>query len=312
LSAVGLAAMVAYAPQLRSQETPQYAVGSTPLEGIIRIHGSETMKPLLEAWSVEFMRLHPAVRFELRPEGSLLAVASFAEKVPAIGALSRKLSDRELQEMSALGVDNIISIPVARDQIAVIVNPNNPITSLTLPQLKQIFQRTTPEGPRWSQVGSGLGARDDAIVLVGPNELSGTRAAFANQVLGSAESLSDQIQSCDNHSSIIERVLGDANAIGFLSLTWLDDSANVLAIAESETAPALLPSTDLDQQANYALERELYLLIRGSGELKPSLAEIKFIEFVLSQQGATVVKRVRFLPLSVDRLLEARQQLLTL
>lgn len=307
-----MAAMAVHAPSTRGQGLPEYEVGSEPLAGTIQIHGSETMKPLLEAWSVEFMRLHPDVRFELRPEGSLLAVASFAEKVPAIGALSRNLSDRERQELSALGVENLISIPVARDQIAVIVNPNNPIAALTLPQLKQIFQRTASEGLRWSQVASGVGASDEAITLVGPNEFSGTRAAFANRVLGGDESLSDRLQSCDNHSLIIDRVLEDANAIGFLSMTWLDDSANVLAIAESEAAPALLPSPDLDQPGNYALERELYLLTRGSGEQKPSLAEIKFIEFVLSQQGATVVKRVRFLPLSADRLTEARQQLQSL
>lgn len=316
LAAVCLAAMTAIAPTAPGQELPDYEAGSEPLAGTIRIHGSETMKPLLEAWSVEFMRLHPDVRFELRPEGSLLAVASFAEKVPAIGALSRKLSDRETEELSALGVENLIPIPVARDQIAVIVNPNNPITSLTLAQLKQIFQQATAEGLRWSQVGSDSGARDEAIVLVGPNELSGTRAAFANQVLGSAESLSDRIQSCDSHASIIERVLADANAIGFLSMTWLDDSANVVAIAESDSTPALLPSVegsqDTDPKVKYALERELYLLIRGSGELKPSLSERKFIEFVLSEQGATAVKRVRFLPLPADRLHEARRQLLSL
>jgi phosphate transport system substrate-binding protein len=313
LSAVYLAGMMASAPSARGQELADSQVDSKPLAGTIRIHGSETMRPLLEAWSVDFMRLHPGVQFELRSEGSLLAVASFAEKIPAIGALSSKLSDRDATELSAVGVDKVIHIPVARDQIAVIVNPNNPITSLTLPQLKQIFQESTAGATRWKQLNSNSSSKDEPIVLVGPHELSGTRAAFANQVVGSDGSLSERLLSCDNHAAIMERVLADANAIGFLSTTWLDDSASILAIAESDSSPALLPSMEAgpsaDPKAKYALERELYLLIRGSGEMKPSLTERKFIEFVLSKQGSTATKRVRFLPLSDDRLQEARGQL---
>lgn len=309
LFAICCATMTANVPAALAQSSPD----SKPLSGTIRIHGSETMKPLLEAWSVDFMRLHPGVQFELRSEGSLLAVASFAEKIPAIGALSRKLSDQEKAELSTLGVDNIIHIPVARDQIAVIVNPNNPISSLSLPKLKQIFHSKTAEATRWNQVVSDSSLKDEPIVLVGPNELSGTREAFANRVLGNSEPLSERLVSCDNHALIMERVLGDVNAIGFLSATWLDDSANILAIAESESSPALLPSNESTQSADpkvkYALERELFLVIRGSGEMKPSLAERKFIEFALSEQGATAVKRVRFLPLPDDRLQEARQQL---
>lgn len=316
LSAVSLAAMMANLPTARGQGLPDSEVDSKPLTGTIRIHGSGTMRPLLEAWSVDFMRLHPGVKFELRSEGSLLAVASFAEKIPAIGAVSRKLSDQEATELSALGVDNVIHIPVARDQIAVIVNPNNPISSLTLQQLKQIFQKSTAEATRWNHLGSDSSSKDEPIVLVGPHELSGTRAAFANRVIGSVELLSERLLSCDNHAAIMERVLGDANAIGFLSMTWLDDSASILAIAESDSSPALLPSTDAgqpaDPQEKYAFERELFLVIRGSGELKPSLADRKFIEFVLSEQGSTAAKRVRFLPLSDDRLQEARGQLKSL
>jgi phosphate transport system substrate-binding protein len=295
---------------LFGRDSDQQAPPTKVLDGTIRIHGSGTMKPLLEAWSIEFMRLHPGVKFELRPEGSLLAVASLAEKIPAIGAMSRRLSDDEKTDLAAIGINEVLQIPVARDRIAIIAHPTNPIPSLTLAQLKKIFEQPRGDDRKWSQVGLSIKSQDDAIVLVGPNELSGTREAFASHVLGSIDLLAESIVSCDNQPAVVERVAEDPNAIGFVSLIWLSDSANVLAIANDDSSPALLPTIDLDsdQDAVYAMERELYLLIAKTDASRPSVAERAFIDYVLSDQGMTIVRRTRFLPLSDKRMRESSEQ----
>lgn len=295
---------------LFGQNPDQQAPPTKVLDGTIRIHGSGTMKPLLEAWSIEFTRIHPGVKFELRPEGSLLAVASLAEKIPAIGAMSRRLSDDEKTDLAAIGINEVLQIPVARDRIAIVAHPTNPIPSLTLAQLKRIFEQPNGDDRRWSELGLSIKSQNDAIVLVGPNELSGTREAFASHVLGSIDLLAESIVSCDNQPAVVERVAEDPNAIGFVSLIWLSDSANVLAIANDESSPALLPTIDLDSDQNtaYSLERELYLLIAKNDSRQPSAAERAFIDYVLSDQGVNIVRRTRFLPLADRQLREAIEQ----
>lgn len=286
-------------------------VATEALSGTIQIHGSETMKPLLEAWSVDFMRLHPDVKFEIRPEGSLLAVASLAEKSSAIGAISRPLSDKERAALAEVGVKNILQVPVARDQIAIIAHPTNPIATLNLAQLKQIFGQSTGEPLRWNQLGIATQTSDQPIVLVGPNQLSGTRQAFGSQILGAADALSEAIESFDTQPEVLQRVSEEPQAIGFLSLTWLNNTSNILAIAQSDSAPALLPSIELEyeSEAPYPLERELYLVLESTDQQQPSKADLKFMEYVLSEDAMIAVRRVRFLTLPDQRLQEARKML---
>lgn len=277
---------------------------------VIRIHGSGTMQPLMEAWATEFSRRHPETRFELRPEGSLLAVAMLAEKTPAIGAMSRPLQDRELSELSGLGVNKVWQIPVARDQIALVSHPTCPLSSITTGQLKTIFGKSD-SAPRWSQLLAGENAADRALVLVGPNELSGTRGAFVSHLFADADSLTTELVACDSPTQILERVAAEPQAIGFLSAAWLDDSANVLAVASAEDAPAQLPGVTHDDPNHqpYALERELMLVVAGSEDRQLTASERAFLEFALSEDGLLVAQRVRFLALPPERLAAARQQL---
>lgn len=286
----------------------------SPSESVVRIHGSGTMQPLLEAWAVEFSRKHPDIKFELRPEGSLLAFAMLAEKTPAIGAMSRALLDNELAELTTLGVNKVWQVPVARDQIAVVTHPTCPVSSITMAQLKQLFSSGTDTPPQWNQLVPTDTTNHTPLVLVGPNELSGTRAAFERQVLGTGATLSNAMVSCDSHAQVLERVAQEPQGLGFLSAVWLDDNSHVLAIAADNDSPAQLPSnlSDGDAAATYPLERELLLVLSGSPDRKLTMAERAFLQFILSDEGLTVVQRTRFTPLSQARRDAARQQLTTM
>lgn len=300
----------AHALAQQNQVTPV----PSSLESVVRIHGSGTMQPLLEAWVAEFSRKHPEIKFELRPEGSLLAVAMLAEKTAAIGTMSRPLQDNELAELSTLGVTKVWQVPVARDQIAVVTHPTCPVSSITLAQLKQLFRSDTDTPPQWNQLVPTDTTNHTPLVLVGPNELSGTRTAFERQVLGTAATLSSAMVSCDSHAQILERVAQEPQGLGFLSAVWLDDNANVLAIAADNDAPAQLPSnlSDGETVSTYPLERELFIVLSGSPDRKLTAAERAFLQFILSDDGLTAVERVRLAPLFPERLDAARQQLTTL
>lgn len=310
--AIALCAIAWSSNSLFALEPPVYQPGTEKLTGTIRIHGSETMKPLIESWATDFARLHPDVTFELRPEGSLLAIASFAEKIPAIGAMSRQVSSTEEKELAALGVDKIVQIPVARDHMALIVHPSNPLSTLTLQQLKAIYGNPSGPAPRWNEIAPGAGALETEVVLFGPNELSGTRGDFFRQVLGDAEPASDRIKSCETYAAIVDDVMRNPGAIGFLSLTWLDDTAKILAVTVDESTPATIPSSEFSNEVPYPLERELYLVLRSGAGVQPSLAERKFVEYALSEQGALAVSRSRFLPLAKERTDAALQMLQSL
>jgi phosphate transport system substrate-binding protein len=153
--------------------------------------------------------------------------------------------------------------------------------------------------------------KDAPLVLVGPNELSGTHAAFQRQILADQTPLTNTLVSCDSHTQILERVAHEPQGLGFLSAVWLDDNANVLAIAADQDSPAQLPSnlSGSHPDQSYPLERDLFLVFSGGPDRQLTATERAFLEFVLSEDGLILVQRTRFVPLPPEQLAATRQQL---
>ena len=176
---------------------------------------------------------------------------------------------------------------IGLDGIAVIVNADNPIESLTRDQIAGIFAGTFTN---WEQV-SGSGG---TIHVYARNSKSGTFDTFQNLVLGS-RSLVATATRIEDSRELSDRVAADPNGIGFVGLPYIR-SAKALAVSDGDAKP-LLPTRLTVSTEDYLLSRRLYLYTpeRSSNPLIP-----KFLTFALSRNGQQAVANNGFVPLIVQ------------
>src|SRR5262249_40090414 len=138
-----------------------------------------------------------------------------------IGTVSRELKPDET---------GLSPITVARDGIAVVVNPGNKLTNLTLDQVKGIFGGTVKS---WKE----LGGEDKPITVITREEGSGTRGAFEELVM-KKDKIATSALVQDSTGAVREMVHGDANAIGYISLGQVNDQVRAVQLGGVDATEA--------------------------------------------------------------------------
>lgn len=115
--------------------------GDGTMTGTISVVGSTSVTPLMEKLDEAYRELNPDVQIDITSNGSSAGMTSAMEGTADIGMASRELKDEEKAELNEAAI--------AVDGIAVVVNNNNDIESLTLEQVRQIF---TGEITDWADV----------------------------------------------------------------------------------------------------------------------------------------------------------------
>ena len=145
-----------------NEETP--APDATEVTGTVVTAGSTSVQPLSEELAAAFMDANPGITVEVQGGGSGQGIKAIAEKIADFGALSRNVKDEEKASVAEEFV-------IAKDGVAVVVNPESTIENLTIEQIKKIY---IGEITNWREVGG----EDAPIVVVSREEGSGTRGAF--------------------------------------------------------------------------------------------------------------------------------------
>jgi phosphate transport system substrate-binding protein len=176
---------------------------------------------------------------------------------------------------------------IAKDGVAVIVNPESKVENLTLEQVKKIF---TGEITNWSEVGGG----NAAIVVVSREEGSGTRGAFTeitkvlekNEAGEEVDNTTKDALVQGSTGAVLQTVATTPNTIGYVSLGSLDDTVRAVAVE------GVSPNKETVLSGEYKISRP-FLYITG-GELTEA-AQL-FIDFVLSDEGQAIVEESGFIP----------------
>lgn len=258
--------------------------GTTGSEKFVTVKGSDTMVHLVTNWAEAYTDNHPDADVSVTGGGSGTGIAALLNGNTDICAASREMSPEEKQLAKQKNLD-IKEYKVARDGIAVIVNPANPINALTLEQLKKIY---TGAVDNWSQVGGSPGQ----IVLLSRESSSGTYVFFQEHVLQKQDYAADA-RLMPATSAIVQSVAADDPAIGYVGLGYALQAANrvkILAIKTGESAPAVLPSDDTIRSGEYSLARPLYFYVAAP----VSEAVTGFIDFCLSEPGQKIVKEAGY------------------
>jgi phosphate transport system substrate-binding protein len=251
--------------------------------------GSDTIVNLALAWAENYQTEHPDVRISVTGGGSGTGIAALVNKTVDIANASRQIKDEETAEAKSNGVEPTEFI-IARDAIAVIVNPENPVNELTLQQISDIYSGKITN---WSEVGG----EDRPIVRLSRETNSGTHVYFLETVLRMGSKEDKTLFSTDtlllpSSEGIIAEVRQNPNAIGYDGLGYVPDDLKMIAIAEQDGGAYVLPSIETVNDKTYAIARDLYMYTNG----QPTGVVKDYLDWILSTEAQQIVADLGFVP----------------
>lgn len=254
----------------------------------ITVKGSDTMVHLASAWAESFMTSHPDTDISVTGGGSGTGIAALLNGTTDICIASRTIKNKEVKMAADKGI-TANEIATSRDGIAVVVNPENPITELTMEQIAKIY---TGVYTNWSEVGGP----DQEIVILSRESSSGTYVFFQGHVMKKKDYSPDAML-MPSTSAIIQSVTQDTWAIGYVGLGYgaqAGDKVKMIAVKEEADSPAVVPSVATVQDASYGIARALHFYTNGA----PTGVTKEFVDFVLSEAGQEIVIEAGYVPVN--------------
>ncbi|MCB9111862.1 MAG: phosphate ABC transporter substrate-binding protein [Anaerolineales bacterium] len=251
--------------------------------------GSDTIVNLALAWAERYQTEYPDVRISVTGGGSGTGIAALINGTVDIANASRQIKDEEVAQAQAQGINPVEHV-IARDAIAVIVNPENPVSELTLQQISDIYSGKVTN---WTEVGG----EDRPIVKLSRETNSGTHVYFLETVLRLGEKDNKTLFSTDtlllpSSEGIIAEVRQNPNAIGYDGLGYVPDDLKMIAIAETEGGAYVLPAIETVNDKTYPIARDLYMYTNG----EPTGITKEYLDWILSAEAQTIVAELGFVP----------------
>ncbi len=252
--------------------------------------GSDTMVNLALAWAEAYQTAHPVVRISVTGGGSGTGLAALINGTIDIANASRQIKPEEMAEAQANGVDPREFV-VARDAIAIIVNPENPVDHLTIDQLSDIYSGAISN---WAEIGG----EDRPIVRLSRETNSGTHVYFLEQVVrrGNRQDhtlFSPETLLLPSSEGITAEIRQNPNAIGYDGLGYVTPEQKVVAVGRSPAGPFQAPSAETVNDGLYPIARDLYMYTNG----EPTGAVAAYLEWILSPQAQIIVAELGFVPI---------------
>ena len=237
----------------------------TTLSGTVSTDGSTSMEKVINSLGESFMAMNKDVKFTYNPTGSGSGIQAVSEGRCDIGLSSRALKDDEK-------ASGLVETVVALDGIAIVVNPENPVSDLDIDTIAKIY---TGEITNWKDVGGN----DAEIVLIGREAGSGTRDGF--------ESITDTKDACQyrqeltSTGDVINTVSQNPDAIGYASLSAVGESVKALTVGGVEATEETV------KDGSYVVQRPFVLVTKEGTKLSP--AAQAFFDYALSADAASII-----------------------
>ena len=264
--------------------------GSTSPSVSIDNKGSDTMVNLALAWAEEYQKERPEMRISVTGGGSGIGLAALANQTTDIANASRAIKPEELAQARQNGADPKEFV-VARDAIAVIVNPQNPVSRLTLDQISLIYRGKINN---WRE----LGGEDRPIVRLSRESNSGTHVYFLETVIRMGNSKDKSLFSPDtlllpSSEGIIAEVSSNPNAIGYDGLGYITAGVKTLAIAKKSGEAYIQPSAATVNDKTYSISRDLYMYTPN----EPQGNVLEYLNWICSAAAQRIVTQLGFVPI---------------
>jgi phosphate transport system substrate-binding protein len=267
------------------------------VSGNLNSIGSDTLNNLMTYWAEGFKAIYPNVNIQIEGKGSATAPPALAEGTAQLGPMSRPMKSDEMEAFEKKYGYKPTQIRVAIDNLAVFVNKDNPVGSLTLEEVDNIFSKTFKQGgtsyENWGAVlGMGAGSwMNKAISLYGRNSASGTYAYFKEKALKKGD-YKDTVKEQPGSSAVVQAIASDLGGIGYSGIGYL--TSGVKAVKINGVAPTMENAV----KGKYPLARFLNIYVnKKPGEPLDTLT-LEFLKFVLSKKGMEIVIKDGYYPLT--------------
>ena len=237
----------------------------TTLSGTVSTDGSTSMEKVINSLGESFMAMNKDVKFTYNPTGSGSGIQAVSEGRCDIGLSSRALKDDEK-------ASGLVETVVALDGIAIVVNPENPVSDLDIDTIAEIY---TGEITNWKDVGGN----DAEIVLIGREAGSGTRDGFES-ITGTKDACQYR-QELTSTGDVINTVSQNPDAIGYASLSAVGESVKALTVGGVEATEATV------KDGSYVVQRPFVLVTKEGTKLSP--AAQAFFDYALSADAASII-----------------------
>jgi len=279
------------------------------ISGNLSSVGSDTLANLMTLWAEEFNREYPNVNIQIQAAGSSTAPPALTEGTSNLGPMSREMKDDELVAFEDKYGYKPTAIPVAIDALAVMVNKDNPIKGLSIPQVDAIFSSTRKCGhateiDNWGDAGVSAWA-SKSIQLYGRNSVSGTYGYFKEHALCKGDFKSN-VNEQPGSASVVQSVTSSANGIGYSGMGYTTSGVRMVPLAKKEGQTFVEATPENAINGSYPLTRYLYIYINKKPNQPLAPLENEFMKMVLSKIGQQVVIKDGYIPLPakvVDKVL---------
>lgn len=246
-----------------------------------KLKGSDTVLPLAQKEAETYSKKNAKSSISVTGGGSGVGISALVDGSTDIAMASRKIKLDEKMKLQEAGRP-VVEKTIARDALAIIVNPKNNVSQLTRQQLEDIF---TGKITNWKQVGGA----DLKIVVYSRETSSGTYEFFKESILKHKNYMSS-VLSMPATGAIIQSVGQTPGAIGYVGLAYLTPSVKALKVSY-DGKTYVEPSYTNAKNGTYPVVRPLYFYYVKSNESKVK----PFVDYVMTAEGQGIVKKVGYI-----------------
>jgi len=258
----------------------------------IQNKGSDTLVNVAQAWAEAYQKVDPEVAVAVSGGGSGTGIASLINGTVDIANASRKIKDKEAELAKQRGNTPVEHI-VGFDALAVYINSANPASTLSIPQLKEIYGRGG-KSTKWTDLGIEVpGCKGQQIVVVSRQNNSGTYAYFKKAVLGKGGKYRQGTLDMHGSKDVVDLVEKTPCAIGYSGLAYATDHIKMACIASEDGGACVNPTVATASDSSYPIARPLFMYTNG----EPQGAIKTYMDWIMSDTGQCIIKKKGYAPL---------------
>jgi phosphate transport system substrate-binding protein len=261
----------------------------------VKVDGSSTVFPVTEAVAEEFQKANRGSKVTVGVSGTGGGFRKFCRGETDVQNASRPILAGEMKACREAGIQ-YIELPVAFDALTVVVNQRNPLTSISIDDLKKMWEPTA-QGTvmRWNQVNPAF--PDAPLMLFGAGADSGTFDYFTEAVTGKSKSSRGDFTASEDDNVLVQGVSRSQNALAFFGFAYYQENKDKLkALPISwKGGKAVEPTEANVLNGTYQpLSRPIFIYVNAKALQRPEVKN--FAEFYM-KQAPKLVKEVKYVPL---------------
>lgn len=277
--------------------------------GAVVVFGSTSMDAMAHSWTTGFKRFHPQVKVEIFGSNPEAALARLVKEPSGIAMLSRPVKEQELEELKRQGLKSPAAFEVAREALGVFVHADNPISTVSGAQLREIFTTSdSAETPQWSRLGATDVLAEKPIHVISRTPNSGTQR-FLEEFVFRASDLREGVSEYRSNAEVLQEVAKDPLAIAICGLRSNQRGVKSLQLV---AGASVVPSDDHAVLCGqYPLTRPFTMILDVARQDAQALASQEFVRYGLCQAGQADAIMTGLFPIDLPLLRAGLQKLET-